>query len=76
MSESARYKVLSHTESCLFSASLIRRLAPDATGEIVGTVVDQTGAVVAGATVVVTNTATGVARSLTTMHPAYTMRLL
>jgi hypothetical protein len=36
------------------------------TGEIVGTVVDQTGAVVAGGTVVITNTATGIARTLTT----------
>ena len=36
------------------------------TGEIVGTVVDQTGAVVSGGTVMVTNAATGVTRSLTT----------
>ena len=36
------------------------------TGEIVGTVSDPTGAVVAGGTVVLTNMATGVTRSLTT----------
>ncbi len=36
------------------------------TGEIIGTVADPTGAVVAGTTVVITNTATGVSRSITT----------
>jgi len=35
------------------------------TGEIVGTILDQTGAVVSGATVAVTNTSTGVARTIT-----------
>jgi len=36
------------------------------TGEIVGTVADQTGAIVGGATVKIANAATGVSRSLTT----------
>ena len=36
------------------------------TGRILGTVTDQTGGVIAGATVTVTNTGTGVARTLTT----------
>ena len=36
------------------------------TGRILGTVTDQTGGVIAGASIAVTNTATGVARSLTT----------
>jgi Carboxypeptidase regulatory-like domain/TonB dependent receptor-like, beta-barrel len=36
------------------------------TGRILGTVTDQTGGVIAGATVTVTNTGTGVARNLTT----------
>ena len=53
----------------VLSLSLIFSLAAWSqapTGEIVGTVLDQTGAVVAGGTVVVTNAATGVSRSLTT----------
>ncbi len=36
------------------------------TGRILGTITDQTGGVIAGATVTVTNTATGVVRTLTT----------
>src|SRR4029079_1666723 len=40
--------------------------AQSVTGSIQGTVVDQSGAVLPGVTVTVTNTATGVARSTTT----------
>ena len=67
MSESARIKCLVTLKVLsLFLLLSFAAWPQTPTGEIVGTVVDQTGAVVAGATVVVTNTATGVARSLTT----------
>jgi len=62
---SATLKVLSLS----LMLSLILSLAAwsqEPTGQIIGTVTDQTGAVVAGGTVVVTNTATGVARNLAT----------
>ena len=46
--------------------STIPAMAQEITGNIGGTVTDPSGAVVAGATVMVTNTATGVSRSSTT----------
>jgi hypothetical protein len=67
MFESARLKcsaVLKVLSLSLFLSFAAWPQAP--TGEIVGTVADPTGAVVAGATVVVANAATGVTRSLTT----------
>ena len=67
MFESARLKCASVLKVLTLSLLLSFAAWPQApTGEIVGTVVDQTGAVVAGGAVVVTNTATGVTRSLTT----------
>ncbi len=50
---------------CLVVASAVRAHAQAVTANISGTVTDSTGAVIAGARVVVTNTATGVATTLT-----------
>jgi hypothetical protein len=51
----------------LFLAALLSFTAwsQDPTGEILGTIVDPSGAVISGATVTVTNTSTGVSRNLT-----------
>lgn len=46
-------------------------LAQDATGRMIGTVRDQAGALVTGARIVVTNTATGVVRETTTNASGY-----
>src|SRR6266478_4847559 len=48
---------------CLLSGPLFAQVN---TGRILGTITDQTGGVIAGATVTVTNTGTGVVRTLMT----------
>ena len=59
----------------LFSASLLR--AQNTSGSIVGTVVDSTGSVIPGASILIENTDTHVSRSLVTdSHGDYTETLL
>jgi hypothetical protein len=51
---------------CLCLLARLPQFARVNTGRILGTVTDRTGGVIAGATVTMTNTQTGVARNLTT----------
>src|SRR5664279_1832269 len=51
---------------CILGFACSAVLAQDTTGKIVGTVSDPSGAVVAGATVTVTNSGTGAARQTST----------
>ncbi|NNE68343.1 MAG: TonB-dependent receptor [Pyrinomonadaceae bacterium] len=48
---------------CLFSTALVYGQAQASSADLVGTVVDQTGAVIPGATITVRNSSTGVGRS-------------
>src|SRR5687768_6917634 len=62
---------MSAARSCAVLALLLwwsgsSALAQSATGEIQGTIVDQSGAVLPGATVTIVNTATGATREVTT----------
>lgn len=57
---------LSLLSLAVIAAAVLPGLAQTYQGRILGTVTDQTGAVVSGARVTVTNTATGVSRTLTT----------
>src|SRR5260370_31303126 len=73
-------RVITHVGECVFLKKTIKMLAGLCfavllglplfsqinTGRILGTVTDQTGGVIAGAAVVVTNTETGVVRNLVT----------
>jgi outer membrane receptor protein involved in Fe transport len=64
----ARFAVIGALLNLLLGSAL---WAQDATGKIVGTVSDSTGGVVAGATVVVTNSATRASKSTTTDNAGF-----